>query len=191
MTIHRVRLHGRGGQGAVTAAKNLAPALHREDRNVQAIPSFGVERRGAPVEAYLKFTDEPDEWIPTRTYVHEPDILVVMDDTLFESTEAEDITRGLATDGTVIVNTRSDPGDLDVDASRVATVNGGEVAAELIGRSHIVNTVLLGSFAAATDVVSIENVQAAIRERFPENRRETNVEAARRGYEETAVPAAP
>jgi pyruvate ferredoxin oxidoreductase gamma subunit len=191
MTIHRVRLHGRGGQGAVTAAKNLAPAIFREERNVQAIPSFGVERRGAPVEAYLKFTDDPDEWIPTRTYVHEPDYLVVMDDSLIDSSEADDVDRGLATDGTVIVNTRSDPGDLSLDASRVATVDAGRIAESLIGRSKIVNTVLLGSFAAATDVVSIDNVEAAIRERFPEARVESNVEAARRGYEATAAPVAP
>lgn len=191
MTIHRVRLHGRGGQGAVTAAKNLAPAIHREGKNVQAIPSFGVERRGAPVEAYLKFADDLDEWIPTRTYVHEPDYLLIMDESLIDSTEAEDVTRGLAEKGTVIVNTRSDPEALSLDATRLATIDGGRIAEETIGRSKIVNTVLLGSFAAATDVVSIDNVEAAIRERFPEKQRDTNVEAARRGYEETSIPVTP
>lgn len=191
MTIHRVRIHGRGGQGAVTAAKNLAPAIYREDRNVQAIPSFGVERRGAPVEAYLKFTDDVDERIPTRTYVHEPDYALILDESLLESTEADDVTRGLTEDGTIIINTRSDSVSLSLDAPRLATVDGATIAEEVIGRSQIVNTVLLGSFAAATDVVSIENVEAAIRERFPEETRETNVEAARRGYEETATPAIP
>lgn len=190
MTIHRVRLHGRGGQGAVTAAKNLAPAIYREGRNVQAIPSFGVERRGAPVEAYLKFTDEIDEWIPTRTYVHEPDYVLIMDDSLIESTEADDVARGLAADGMAIVNTRTEPESLSLDVDRFAVVDAGGIAEDVIGRSKIVNTVLLGSFAAATDIVSIENVEAAIRERFPESKCETNVEAARRGYEETAVPAA-
>lgn len=191
MTIHRVRFHGRGGQGAVTAAKNLAPAIYREGRNVQAIPSFGVERRGAPVEAYLKFADDVDEWIPTRTYVHEPDYLLIMDESLIDSSEADDVTRGLADDGFVIVNTRSQPEDIPIDAARLATVDGGTIAEKEIGRSKIVNTVMLGSFAAATDVVSIDNIVAAIRERFPEERIETNVVAARRGYEETAVPVTP
>ena len=189
MTVHKVRIHGRGGQGAVTAAKNLAPAIHREGRNVQAIPAFGVERRGAPVEAYLKFTDDLDELIPTRTYVHDPDYVIILDDSLIDSSEAKDVTRGLAKDGTVVVNTTADPADLSLDAARTATVDAGTIAEEVIGRSNIVNTVLLGSFAAATDVVSIENVEAAIRERFPEDIREANVEAARLGYERTVVPA--
>lgn len=190
MTRYGVRLNGRGGQGAVTAAKTLAPALYKEGRNVQAVPAFGVERRGAPVEAYLKFTDELDERIPTRTYVHEPDYVIIMDDTLLNSSEADDATRGVDDKGTVIINTRKNPETLSLDVARLATIDAGEIADDLIGRSHIVNTVLLGSFAAVTDVVSIDNVEAAIRERFSSERRESNVKAARQGFERTSVSTA-
>lgn len=184
MAIHRVRFHGRGGQGAVTAAKVIAPALFAEGRNVQAVPAFGVERRGAPVRAYVKYTDDVDEVIPTRTYVHEPDLVLCMDDTLIET---DRVTEGLQPGGAVVVNTTRDPADLDVDADRVATVDAGAIAREAIG-SNIVNTVILGSFAAVSGDVSIDHVAEAIRERFPDDIQEMNVEAARLGYEETAVP---
>lgn len=184
MTVHRVRFHARGGQGAVTAAKVIAPALHREGRNVQAVPAFGVERRGAPVHAYVKYTDDVDELIPTRTYVHEPDYVLCLDETLLET---EDVTAGLKPGGAVVVNTTSDPASIDIDADRVATVDAGRIAQEATG-STIVNTVALGSFAAVSADVSIENVTAAIEERFPADIRSRNAEAARLGYEQTEVP---
>lgn len=184
MAIHRVRIHGRGGQGAVTAAKVIAPALFYEGRNVQAVPAFGVERRGAPVRAYVKYTDDLDEVIPTRTYVHEPDYVLCMDATLVET---DRVTEGLRRGRAVVVNTAGDPDDLDLDADRVATVDAGAIAREALG-SNIVNTVVLGSFAAVSGAVSIGHVADAIRERFPEAIRERNVEAARLGYEETVIP---
>ncbi len=184
MTVHRVRFHARGGQGAVTAAKVIAPALYREGRNVQAVPAFGVERRGAPVHAYVKYTDDVDELIPTRTYVHEPDYVLCLDETLLET---EDVTDGLQPGGAVVVNTSGGPEDIDVDADRIATVDAGRIAQEAIG-STIVNTVALGSFAAVSEDVTIENVIAAIEERFPDDIQERNAEAARLGFEQTAVP---
>lgn len=184
MAIHRVRFHARGGQGAVTAAKVIAPALHAEGRNVQAVPAFGVERRGAPVNAYVKYTDDLDEVIPTRTYVHDPHVVLCLDDTLVET---DRITDGLRPGGTVVVNTSRPVEQLGIDAPRVATVDAGAIARSTID-SNIVNTVILGSFAAVTGHVSIDNVAAAIRERLPEEINEANVEAARRGYAETTVP---
>lgn len=184
MTVHRVRFHARGGQGAVTAAKVIAPALYREGRNVQAVPAFGVERRGAPVHAYVKYTDAVDELIPTRTYVHEPDYVLCLDETLLET---EDVTAGLQPGGAVVINTARDPADVEVEVDRVATVDAGRIAQEAVG-STIVNTVALGSFAAVSEDVSIENVVEAIEERFPADIQEPNAEAARQGYEQTAVP---
>lgn len=184
MAIHRVRFHARGGQGAVTAAKIIAPALHAAGRNVQAVPAFGVERRGAPVNAYVKYTDDRDEVIPTRTYVHEPDVVLCLDDTLIET---ERITEGLSPDGFVVVNTSRSVGQLDIDAPRVATIDAGAIARSTID-SNIVNTVILGSFAAVTGHVSIDNVAEAIREGLPEEINDANVQAARRGYADTTVP---
>lgn len=190
MTVHKVRLHGRGGQGAVTAAKNLAPAIYREQRNVQAVPAFGVERRGAPVEAYLKFTDSLGERIPTRTYVHEPDYLIVMDDSLIGSVDADDVFRGVKGGGTLILNTNKTPEEVvDRNDITVATIDAGIVADEILGRSNIVNTVMLGGFASATDVVSMDNVVEAIRERFPDDIEDQNVKAAQKGYERTDIVA--
>ncbi|MFB6360124.1 MAG: 2-oxoacid:acceptor oxidoreductase family protein [Halobacteriales archaeon] len=183
MAIHRVRFHARGGQGAVTAAKVIAPAIYAEGRNVQAVPAFGVERRGAPVNAFVKYTDELDEVIPTRTYVHEPDTVLCLDDSLIET---EMITEGLMPDGTVVINTNRPADELGIDAPRLATVDAGSIARSTID-ANIVNTVILGSFAAVTGHVSIENVAEAIRERFPDDLHEGNVEAARQGFEETVV----
>lgn len=184
MAIHRVRFHGRGGQGAVTAAKVVAPALYAAGHNVQAIPAFGVERRGAPVRAYVKYTDDRDEVIPTRTYVHEPEFVLCMDDTLVET---DRVTEGLQPGGAVVVNTRRPLDDLDVDADRVATVDAGAIARETTG-TNIVNTVVLGSFAAVSGAVGIDHVASAIRERLPPAIADANVEAARLGYERTVVP---
>lgn len=183
MTVKRVRIHGRGGQGVVTAARLLAPALYSEDHNVQAIPEFGVERRGAPVQSYLKFTDSLDEVIPARTYVHEPDYVVCMDDSLFDTV---DVTEGLTADGLVLVNSPESPEDVDVDADRVATVDARKIAGEVIG-GNIVNTIILGSFAAATDEVSLESITEAIEEKFPGDYKDQNVEAVKQGYEKTVT----
>jgi pyruvate ferredoxin oxidoreductase gamma subunit len=183
MTVSRVRIHGRGGQGVVTAARLLAPAMYEEGRNVQAIPEFGVERRGAPVKSYLKYTDSEDEVIPSRTYVHQPDWIICMDETLLET---EHVTEGLADDGIVLVNTSDAPGEVDLDADRVATLDATAIANRIIG-TNIVNTILLGGFAAATGEVSVDSVIEASTEKFGVGEDNENVEAIEAGYDQTQV----
>lgn len=176
--MRELRIHGRGGQGAVIASKVLAVALFREGRWVQSFPAFGVERRGAPVTAFLRVDDRP---IRLRCEVTAPDDLIVLDRTLVQ---AIDVTGGLVAGGGVLINSDRPPADYPalLERFRVATVDAGEIAAELgIGtRSQpIVNTAILGAFAAWSGVVSLDALCEAIREEVP-TRPEANVEAARR-----------
>jgi 2-oxoacid:acceptor oxidoreductase gamma subunit (pyruvate/2-ketoisovalerate family) len=175
--MRELRIHGRGGQGAVIASKVLAVALFREGREVQSFPAFGVERRGAPVTAFLRVADAP---IRLRCEVTEPDDLIVLDATLIG---AVDVTAGLKPGGTIVVNTERLP---DAFASlagryRVATVDAGAIAtAHGIGSKSqpIVNTAILGAYAAASGQVGLDAVCDAIREEVP-IMPEENVAAAR------------
>lgn len=172
-----LRIHGRGGQGAVVASKVLAAALFREGRGVQSFPAFGVERRGAPVTAFLRLSDEP---ILLRCEVTDPDYVIVLDPTLVE---AVDVTAGLKPGGTILINSARAPesyGEL-ARRFRVATVDAGAIAARhgLGSRVQpIVNTAILGAFAAASGLVSVDSVLEAIGEEVP-SQTEENVAAAR------------
>jgi 2-oxoacid:acceptor oxidoreductase gamma subunit (pyruvate/2-ketoisovalerate family) len=187
--MRELRIHGRGGQGAVIASKLLAAALFRDGRSVQSFPAFGVERRGAPVTAFLRFADRP---ILLRCEITEPDDLIVLDPTLVE---AVNVTTGLKEGGTILINAERAPADYaDLHARfRVATVNANDIA-----RRHglgsktqpIVNTAILGAFAAATGVVQLESVCAAIADEVP-IQAEANVAAAREAAAAVLTPSTP
>jgi len=175
--MRELRIHGRGGQGAVIASKVLAVALFREGREVQSFPAFGVERRGAPVTAFLRTSGVP---IRLRCEVREPRDLIVLDPTLIG---AVDVTAGLAPAGGILINSERRPEDYpDLMARfRVATVDASGIAARhgIGSRTQpIVNTAILGAFAAFSGLVSLEAVCAAIREEMP-IRPDANVAAAR------------
>lgn len=175
--MRELRIHGRGGQGAVVASKVLAVALFREGRWVQSFPAFGVERRGAPVMAFLRVDDEP---IRLRCEVESPESLIVLDPTLME---AVDVTAGLPAGGSILISTDREPesyGDL-CSRFRVATVDAARIAAShRIGSrtQPIVNTAILGAFAEFSGIVRLESVCDAIREEVPV-KPEENVTAAR------------
>jgi 2-oxoisovalerate ferredoxin oxidoreductase gamma subunit len=181
--LKELRWHGRGGQGCVTASELLAKAVIEEGRWAQAIPSFGPERRGAPVSAFNRISDEE---IHIRSGVYEPDILVVLDQTLLS---LEEIIDGLKPDGIVIVNSKQPP---EVIRSRIkfvgklALVDASGIALQVIG-VPIANTAILGAVARATNLVSLDAVAGAIRERFPGSIGEKNAAAARRAFEETRL----
>jgi pyruvate ferredoxin oxidoreductase gamma subunit/2-oxoisovalerate ferredoxin oxidoreductase gamma subunit len=174
-----IRFHGRGGQGAVVASNILAVACFLEGKHVQAFPAFGVERRGAPVEAYIRIAETK---VLVRTNVYTPDHVVVMDPTLIE---VVDVSRGLKAGGTLLLNTDRGPEDFDrfhdfsvctVDATRIALRH------RLGSRTHpIVNTSILGAFSRATGLVSLDAVCAAIHEEVPSHH-EDNAEAAREAF---------
>lgn len=179
-----IRIHGRGGQGAVIASKILAVALFAEGKYVQAFPRFGVERRGAPVEAFLRLDQGK---ILIRSEIEQPDHVVVLDATLME---AVDVTAGLTEGGWIIVNTDKNPGYFtELSRYRVGCVDAGSIAvAHKLGsiNAPIVNTAICGSFARCTQLVGLEAVCNAIREEVP-IKAEANVEAAREAFKATAT----
>ena len=173
-----VRFHGRGGQGAVTAARLLAEAAFHEGKHCQAFSSFGAERRGAPVVAFTRIDSRP---IRIRTEVYEPNHVVVLDPTLLE---AVNITAGLKRGGIIVVNAKEVPGELK--AGKFATVDATAIALEFLG-APITNTAMLGAFAKATKLVSLNSVVKAIEGYFGKKLAEKNVAAVKAAYERTAM----
>jgi pyruvate ferredoxin oxidoreductase gamma subunit len=160
-----VRIHGRGGQGVVTAAELLSLAAFDQGLHAQALPSFGSERTGAPVMASVRISDQP---IRSHDPVTRPDILVVQDLTLLRDPT---VLAGLPDDGTVVVNTHRDLAELVegglvvLPAQRWVTVAANDLSRELLGRP-LPNTALVGAVAGITGWLGPEAVARAIRERF-------------------------
>ena len=177
-----IRFHGRGGQGAVKASDVLAMAAFKEGKEVQAFPFFGVERRGAPVTAFTRISDEE---IRIHCYIYEPDVLVVLDPTLIG---AVPLTDGLKPNGKIIINTQREPEEFsfpDAENPGVYTVDCSKIAVEYgLGSpaSPIVNTAILGAVAKATGLVGIDSIMEAIKEKIP-TRKEENALAAKETYE--------
>jgi len=176
--MFQVRIHGRGGQGVVTAAELLSVAAFREGRHAQAFPSFGSERTGAPVVAFCRIDDKP---IRLREPVMAPDALIIQDPTLLHQV---DVFAGLAPDGYILINTTRSFDELGLGelaagrgADHLCTVPATEMAMRLVGRP-VPNAALLGGFAALSGRISIDSVHAAIREKFPAKIAEANVAAA-------------
>jgi pyruvate ferredoxin oxidoreductase gamma subunit len=176
--MFQVRIHGRGGQGVVTAAELLSVAAFREGRHAQAFPSFGSERTGAPVVAYCRIDDRE---IRVREPVVAPDAVIVQDPTLLHQVELFD---GLRASGYILLNSSRGPAELGLDeltrrfpAHHLLTVPAGRLAREHLGRP-LPNAALLGAFAALTGLISLEAVCAAIDERFTGPRAAGNVAAA-------------
>ncbi|RLB04901.1 MAG: pyruvate ferredoxin oxidoreductase [Deltaproteobacteria bacterium] len=179
-----IRFHGRGGQGAVVAARVLALALFKEGRHVQSFPAFGVERRGAPVAAFTRIDDKP---ILLHTNIYEPDHIIVLDPTLIGIV---DVIQGLKRGGWVVINSdRSPEHYTDFKKFKVGTVDANKIALShgLGSRTHpIVNTAILGAFAKVTGVVGLEAVAEAIKEAFP-TKKQDNVQAAMDAYHSVRV----
>ncbi len=172
--MYEVRFHGRGGQGAVTAANILAIAAFKEGKDVQAFPMFGVERRGAPVQAFVRMDEKP---IDLKTQIYEPDAVIVLDPTLLE---VVDVAKGLKPEGIIILNSQKDPGEFDFGDARVFTVDATSVAVNNhLGTktNPIVNTAILGAYSKAVGNVDMEAIREAIRENAPV-KPEENVRAA-------------
>ncbi len=178
--------HGRGGQGAVTAANVLvAAALKDGHRGVQSFPVFGSERRGAPVKAFARISDSE---VNLRSQIYAPDIVVVVDPGLLALV---DVTEGLKPGGALILNTTSGPGDFEFSSRfRVATVDAVAIAIKnklLVGGIPIINTPILGAIPRVTDLVSIASIESAIKDQWKGEAGERNALAARQAYEQTEV----
>ena len=176
--MFEVRIHGRGGQGVVTAAEMLSVAAFLEGKHAQAFPSFGSERTGAPVVAFCRIDDHE---IRLREPIQAPDALIVQDPTLFR---ALDVTEGLKSNGYMIVNTSRAIEELQLQklpARHAYTLPATELAIKHVGRPSP-NTALLGAFAAQVGIVSLDSVLEAIRRAFPGRVGAANVEAAREAH---------
>jgi pyruvate ferredoxin oxidoreductase gamma subunit len=172
--MFEIRIHGRGGQGVVTAAELLSMAAFAEGAWAQAFPSFGSERTGAPVAAFCRFSDRP---IRTREPIATPDCVIVQDPTVATHL---DVLAGLRRGGWVLINSAG-PASLATDRATVHTVPATKLALEYIGKP-VPNAALLGGFAALTGRLRLESVLQAIRDRFPARLAEGNVAAAREAY---------
>ena len=176
--MFQIRIHGRGGQGVVTAAEMLSVAAFLEGRHAQAFPSFGSERTGAPVVAYCRLDDRE---IRLREPINEPDAIIIQDPTLLNQV---DVFGGLRPQGYILINTTRSFEALGLGdfvkgfpPDRLHTVPATEIAMKRVGRP-LPNAALLGAFAAATGLISLESVGKAIREKFPTKIAEANILAA-------------
>ena len=175
--MKEIRIHGRGGQGSVTAAELLSIAAFEDGKFSQAFPAFGVERRGAPVQAFTRISNNP---IRLRSQIYTPDYVIVQDATLLETVN---VASGIKDDGIIIVNTTESPESLKIDTkAKVMAVDATKVAMDIMG-VPIVNTVLLGAFAGATGEVNVESIEHAIKARFAGRVGEKNAQAIRKAYE--------
>jgi pyruvate ferredoxin oxidoreductase gamma subunit len=180
--VFQVRIHGRGGQGVVTAAELLSVAAFSEGRHAQAFPTFGSERTGAPVVAFCRIHDAE---IRIREPITEPDALIVQDPTLLHQV---DLFAGLKPDGYLVINSVHGFAELGLGEfveqfrkERLLTVPATDIAREHLGRP-LPNAALLGAFAAVSGVISLASVAAAIREKFAGGVGEANVAAAEAAY---------
>ena len=176
-----IRLHGRGGQGAVTASRLLATAAFLENKHSQSIPMYGTERRGAPVTAFVRI-GEKNKMV--RSLIHEPDYVVVLDSLLRKTVN---ITEGLKDDGMLILNSSAAPDEIELLKNyRVATVDATGIALETLGRP-ITNTAILGAFVKATGAIRLESVIDAVKQQWKGRLGEVNVKAVEAAYEAVEV----
>lgn len=175
--MKEIRIHGRGGQGSVTAAEIIAVAGFEDKKYSQAFPAFGVERRGAPVMAFVRIADQP---IRVRSQIYNPDYVLVQDVTLLD---VVDVAAGLKPDGKIIINTDRPKEKLKLTTeAQVVTIDATKIAMEILGRP-IVNTIMLGAFCGATGQVSLESMNAAVSERFKGELGRKNLAAIKEAYE--------
>ena len=184
--IYEIRWHGRGGQGAVTAAKIIAQAAYFKGyQGVTAAPSFGAERRGVSVSALTRISTQA---IAVVSQVENPSAVVVLDQSLLKY---EEVTSGLSGDGWLIVNSWLHPKELKVQGDfNVATADATKVCRELglmVGGLPMVNTAMLGALACATQIVDMPSIERAIRERFSNNAVDINLAAIEKTYEITKL----
>jgi 2-oxoacid:acceptor oxidoreductase gamma subunit (pyruvate/2-ketoisovalerate family) len=179
-----IRIHGRGGQGAVVASKMLVTAAAKEGKRVQAFPTFGAERRGAPVAAFARIDEKK---IRIHSEVYTPDCVIVLDPVLYK---AVDVTAGLKQGGWIILNSSKAPSLYPFPAHyKVATVDASGIAMKhkLGSRTEpIVNTAILGAFAKVTGIVGIEALADTVMESVPGKGKE-NEAAAREAYENVKI----
>ena len=183
--LTEVRWHGRGGQGAKTAAMLLAEAVISEGKHGQAFPDYGPERTGAPMRGFTRISDEQ---IRIHAAIQNPDVVLVLDETLLD---AVDITEGTNEDGIIIINTPKTPAkmreQLNLSGRRLFTLNANQIAQEVIGRP-IPNTVMLGALIKSTELMKMDTLLNGLQKKFSHKFSKVvidkNIAAVKRAYEE-------
>ena len=181
--MFEIRWHGRGGQGAVTSAELVARAAINEDKYAHAFPSFGPERRGAPVLAFVRISGKQP--IKIRANITQPDAVVVLDPSLLRIVN---VTSGLNENGMLIINTKKSFQAIESEfkvMQKLATIDATKIARELLG-VPIVNTTMIGALIRATGVIDLESLIEPLQHRFG-RLVEGNINAMKKAYEETLV----
>ncbi|MCX9073601.1 MAG: pyruvate ferredoxin oxidoreductase subunit gamma [Candidatus Methanoperedens sp.] len=170
--MKEIRIHGRGGQGSVTAAELLAVAAFDDGKYSQAFPAFG-----APVMAFVRLDNKP---IRLRSQIYEPDYVIVQDATLVD---VVDVGRGAKPDGIILINTEKKPEDFKLETTAaIKTLDATKLAMDFIGKP-IVNTTLIGAFAGVSGLIRPESIKNAVIERFPGKVGERNAQAIQAAYD--------
>lgn len=174
--MKELRIHGRGGQGSVTAAELIAVAAFEGGVFAQAFPAFGVERRGAPVQAFVRFDNKK---IRKRSQVYEPDYIIVQDSTLIKDVN---VFQGVRKGGIVIINTEKKPDYNVPEGVKLITIDATSIALKVLG-VPITNTTLMGAFAAASGEIKFSALENALKRRFKGEMGEKNVAAAKQAFD--------
>jgi 2-oxoacid:acceptor oxidoreductase gamma subunit (pyruvate/2-ketoisovalerate family) len=179
--VKEIRIHGRGGQGSVMAARMLATAFVLEGKCVASFPMYGFERRGAPVQAFTRIDDKP---IREKTQVYNPDCMMVIDPTLLKLST---LFSGLKSEGILILNSpKSIETKPDNNLKLMGVVNATHIALEEIKRD-IPNTCLLGAFAATTQWLKLESIITALKEYLSGDMLQRNIKSTERGFREVKI----
>ncbi len=178
--MQQIRIHGRGGQGVVTAAELIAIAAFNDGQEAQAFPSFGVERTGAPIEAFARIDKKP---IRSREHVYHPDVLIIQDPTLLGTVN---VTEGADKKTLVIINTSKPKSQLNMKLppENIHTIDATKIALDIIGK-NLMNTVILGAFAKVTGLLSLEALKKAINQKFSSKGKDIvnkNIKAIEQAY---------
>jgi pyruvate ferredoxin oxidoreductase gamma subunit len=177
-----IRFHGRGGQGAVTSAELLAQAAIDEGKYATAFPSFGPERRGAPVVAFARVDEQP---VRLRSKIYRPDVVVVLDPSLLDIANPSE---GIRDGGILIINSTHEPESIRNKLSysgKIALVDAGAIAKEVIGLP-ITNTTMVGALIKGTSLLSVDSLKDPFKRRFGKIAAR-NIEAMERAYAETKI----
>ncbi len=177
-----MRFHGRGGQGAVTSAELVAQAAINTGKYATAFPSFGPERRGAPVVAFARMDEDP---IRLRSKVYNPDVVVVLDPSLLDIANP---TEGLREGGMLVINTNADAAQIREKlgySGKLALVDAGKIAKEVLGLP-ITNTTMVGALVKSMGLLSIDDLKDPFRKRFGKIA-PRNIQAMERAFEETVM----
>lgn len=179
--MYQLRFHGRGGQGVVTAAELTAIAAHNNGWYAQAFPHFGVERTGAPIEAFARIDKKA---IRTREHVLNPDILVIQDASLLE---AVNVTKGCDNKTKAIINTSKPKEEIKINlpSNNVYVIDATKIALDILGK-NIVNTIILGALAKSTGLFTLNDLKKAVHQKFSEKDKklyEKNVTAVTEAFQ--------